>query len=213
MRNLSDAPEPRQARSRDSERRILAAARHLLDTRPYPDISLAEIAQEADVSHGTLYARFRTKRALLNELHERYCDEVRREIAETFDSFEDLDLTVPERLRRGIQTLVEHSMETRHAVRNFRVAACEDERFVTRQREMEQEQLNLVVTRALQALPHGDEVRVRRAVRTALALVRDVIDGETPLDAGTALDADSTAQGVFEIMLVLLGDAMERRQG
>ncbi len=213
MRNLSDAPKPRQARSRDSERRILAAARHLLDTRPYPDISLAEIAQEAEVSHGTLYARFRTKRALLNELHERYCDDVRREIAETFDSFEEGETSVPERLRLGILTLVEHSMETRHAVRNFRVAACEDARFVTRQSELEQEQVSLVVARALHSLPGGDEIRVRRAVRTALALVRDVIDSQIPLDAGTRLDAETLAQGVYETLLVLLGDAMEPRAG
>lgn len=211
MRNLSDAPQPLQARSRDSERRILAAARLLLDTRQYPDISLAEIAQEAQVSHGTLYARFRTKRALLNELHERYCADVRREIADVFDSFEGTEPTVLERVSRGIRRLVHHSMQNRHAVRNFRVAACEDTRFLTRQTELEQEQTAFIVSRALQFLPGADETRVRRTVRTGLSLVRDVLDTGTPLDAGTELDAETLAQSVSEILLVLLGDAIDRR--
>ena len=69
---------PKQRRSRDALRRILGAARTLLATRDHEEVTLRGIAEEADVSQSSLFARFRTKEALLDHVHEELCQERRR---------------------------------------------------------------------------------------------------------------------------------------
>jgi AcrR family transcriptional regulator len=56
---------PHQARSRRTERLIADALRALLRQKPFPDISVAEIASAAGVSIGGFYARYASKEALL----------------------------------------------------------------------------------------------------------------------------------------------------
>lgn len=67
----SNAIPARQARSRDTARRIVAAARKLMASRDIDETSVAEIARAADISVGGFYARFPSKQALLLHL----CDE------------------------------------------------------------------------------------------------------------------------------------------
>lgn len=63
---------PQQTRSRAALARILDAAERLLEEKPFDAIAIAEIAAAADVSVGNFYAKFPTKAALLEALHERY---------------------------------------------------------------------------------------------------------------------------------------------
>jgi AcrR family transcriptional regulator len=57
--------EPHQERSRKTERAIAVAFRTLLNDKPFPDISVAEIVEAAGVSIGGFYARYASKEALL----------------------------------------------------------------------------------------------------------------------------------------------------
>ncbi len=59
---------PRQKRSEATLARILAAARTLLATRDIDELTVEEIANEAGVSVGSLYTRFRSKDDLLTHL-------------------------------------------------------------------------------------------------------------------------------------------------
>jgi AcrR family transcriptional regulator len=59
---------PRQARSRQSERRLLGAARALLAERGWDEITVAEIAARAGLAVGAFYARFSGKEALFAQL-------------------------------------------------------------------------------------------------------------------------------------------------
>ena len=63
---------PMQERSQRSLTRMLDATERLLDQKEFDDISIAEIAEEAQVSVGNFYTRFASKEALLDVLHERY---------------------------------------------------------------------------------------------------------------------------------------------
>ncbi len=63
---------PRQARSRQTLDRLLAAAELLLAERGWDRIGVAEIVAEAGTSVGAFYARFDDKDALLDLLAERY---------------------------------------------------------------------------------------------------------------------------------------------
>lgn len=64
--------EPRQARSRATRRRILAAANHLLRARSFESLSVQEIATAAGCSIGAFYGRFRGKDELLEPLLDRH---------------------------------------------------------------------------------------------------------------------------------------------
>lgn len=56
---------PRQQRSRETVERILEAAAHIFNERGYTEATTNEIADEADVSIGSLYQYFPNKDALL----------------------------------------------------------------------------------------------------------------------------------------------------
>ena len=64
--------QPKQDRSRRSAERMLSAAERLLRTRPFEDITIAEIVRESGASIGSFYHRFASKEALLPLLYERY---------------------------------------------------------------------------------------------------------------------------------------------
>ena len=62
--------EPRQARSRETLRRIVAATLQLARTSLDGDFTLREVAEVAGIAQGTLHARFPSKEELLAYVHE-----------------------------------------------------------------------------------------------------------------------------------------------
>jgi AcrR family transcriptional regulator len=80
------ARRPRQARSRDTEERILRALSDLLRNHPFDRLSVSQIAARAGVSVGGFYARFPSKHdALLHLSYEAYVAETTRAAAEALD--------------------------------------------------------------------------------------------------------------------------------
>jgi AcrR family transcriptional regulator len=61
-------PEPKQARSRETQERIVKAALELVAERGREGPSVPEIAQRAGVSVGAFYGRFPTKEALFDHV-------------------------------------------------------------------------------------------------------------------------------------------------
>lgn len=67
---------PHQDRSRDTQARIVDAARRLLEKgQSFHEISVSALAREADASVGAFYNRFRDKDALLHVLQIELCRE------------------------------------------------------------------------------------------------------------------------------------------
>jgi AcrR family transcriptional regulator len=66
---------PKQARSDASLARILKAARELLETSSFEELSVAGLARRARSSVGAFYGRFADKQALLEQLAEVYAGE------------------------------------------------------------------------------------------------------------------------------------------
>ncbi len=62
---------PKQVRSQRTLDAFLDATERLLGRRAFHEITVNEIIEEAGSSAGSFYARFKDKRALLHELHER----------------------------------------------------------------------------------------------------------------------------------------------
>ena len=63
---------PSQKRGRDTQAKLVAATRKLLDQTNFETLSVAEITAEAGVAVGTFYRRFTSKEALLPLLYEEY---------------------------------------------------------------------------------------------------------------------------------------------
>lgn len=72
---------PRQARSRDTQNRILLATRALLGDRSFEDITVTDIVRQSRSSVGAFYARFRDKDGLLDHMQAIYEQDLAVEIA------------------------------------------------------------------------------------------------------------------------------------
>ena len=71
-------PEPKQARSRETQGRIVAAALELVVERGREGPSVPEIAERAGVSIGAFYGRFPTKEALFDHVDRQLFEESAR---------------------------------------------------------------------------------------------------------------------------------------
>ncbi len=67
---------PKQARSQATLERIVEATKDLMEEKDWPLITMAEIAERAQSSVGSLYARFPSKQTLLDHLDEDYAQTV-----------------------------------------------------------------------------------------------------------------------------------------
>jgi len=87
-----------------TRRRILEAARELLEEHPWADVSIARVAQGAGVGRTAFYRHFDDRRALLNELFRELSDELEATPA----AWKDTDDAEPEeRLREALVALTE----------------------------------------------------------------------------------------------------------
>jgi AcrR family transcriptional regulator len=80
------ATTPRQARSEETQRRILAACDRLLAERPFERISMQDIAREAGVSVGNLYNRFPDKNGLVDHVLADYQARFHQAVAAQLDT-------------------------------------------------------------------------------------------------------------------------------
>lgn len=71
-------PEPQQARSRETQERIVKAALELVAERGREGLSVPEIAKRAGVSVGAFYGRFATKEALFDHIDRQLFEESAR---------------------------------------------------------------------------------------------------------------------------------------
>jgi len=108
QRDLPQSPglnQPRQARSEATLHRLLDATEALLDKRAYQDVSLRQIAAEAQCSTGAIYKRFADKTALIEVLFDRFLGDVEEMLAAfTAEAFAEVDAEAT--LRLFVATLV-----------------------------------------------------------------------------------------------------------
>ncbi|MFT5052931.1 MAG: AcrR family transcriptional regulator [Chlamydiales bacterium] len=118
----TDSPIPpwapaRQARSRRTAERIVAAALDLLGERPFERMSVAEIAAGARISVGGFYARFSSKDALLDYLNHTVIDGMVDLVQEQFSPAATTDLGARDVIGRYIQLAVATFREHRTVLR------------------------------------------------------------------------------------------------
>ena len=119
---MSGPIAPQQSRSQASLDRILDATERLLEQRPFSEITVAEIAEEAEVSTGLLYSRFESKDAILPYLVIRFMEEQEAAFREALGSPRSPD---PEEVRVRVGALVRQvSGMADHSLGLLRAAAA-----------------------------------------------------------------------------------------
>jgi AcrR family transcriptional regulator len=182
----------RQARSRNTEQKILAATDRLLRRRRFDDIAMTDIAGEAGVSVGGIYARFESKEALLQALHARYETHRTEQLRRATKPTQWLGADLEERVRGIVAALVTLMREQRHVLRTFllRYWSRPEEAtgpFAETLEDLYRSAADIILeARAAISAPNPT-----RAVRTALAVVagacRDIIVMK-PASAPGAID-------------------------
>lgn len=117
-----------QDRSSRTEQRILAATERLMADRPFQEISVAEIAREANASVSSFYARFRSKEALLGTLFERHAEGQKKLFDDVFAPDRWKDAALAEVIRTGVPLIVSGYRSRQILVRAFLAEASQDAR-------------------------------------------------------------------------------------
>lgn len=105
------ASPPLQERSRATQNRILAVLAELLATKPFDQISVAELTERAQCSMSSLYARFPTKDALLSAFYDRFFEYSTDQVATALGAIGSAALPLELRVNRLIAFFV-HSYRT-----------------------------------------------------------------------------------------------------
>ncbi|HUO92403.1 MAG TPA: TetR/AcrR family transcriptional regulator [Rhizomicrobium sp.] len=89
-KSLRHALPAHQPRSRETRARILAAAEQEFAEKGYEGARLADIAEAAGCSVGTVYFRFKDKSALFLAIAESFADDARENLKKIFERTSDL---------------------------------------------------------------------------------------------------------------------------
>jgi AcrR family transcriptional regulator len=81
---------PKQSRSQNTQERVLRALEDMLSERFFEQITIRDLAARTGVASGTIYRRFKDKKALLPVLYQRF-DHMKSEWANAFWSDFDLN--------------------------------------------------------------------------------------------------------------------------
>lgn len=115
--SFSGVISPTQARSAETQRKLIAATLDLLQTWPFESLSVADITGAANVAVGTFYRRFKSKEAMLPLLYEAY-DKLFAEWSNSLQSDERFaSLTVRVRLEALISSTLSFYQTNRGLIR------------------------------------------------------------------------------------------------
>jgi AcrR family transcriptional regulator len=115
QRQLASGPRKGELR----EQAILDATEALLETTPFPQLTIDAIAAEAGLSRSAVYFYFASKEAVLGALHER----TYREMARTTDPLTASDRVLSDAMRDAIAQVCRNWRNHRYALRTFHETA------------------------------------------------------------------------------------------
>lgn len=168
---------PKQARSRDTYRRILAATEALLREKTFQELTIAEIVAAAGCSEGPFYARFGDKGGFLRHLEERFYADREDALAVVVEIGRDSCADPRETLGRMLRVMVD--LYRTHAGLHGALLLHARQDAGLRERLDRWERANLQrASRVLAAGAAGGAVSVRRlelALFVVRSAVRDVV--------------------------------------
>jgi AcrR family transcriptional regulator len=126
---LESVARPKQARSRETLRRLLEAAEQLILEKGLADASIPEIVRRAGSSVGGFYARFHDKNELLRALEERFVRDVSRRVDELVDETRWRGATLASIVEAAAGELVGIARDKHNLIAAFLHRAVHDEAF------------------------------------------------------------------------------------
>lgn len=127
---LASVARPKQARSRETLRRILDAAEALIEEKGLPDASIPEIVRRADSSVGGFYARFKDKKELLRALEERFYREMIEKLEHLVEPSQWAGAPIARIVEACVAELVDTVRERQALLRAFMANAAHDPEFI-----------------------------------------------------------------------------------
>ena len=148
--------EPKQQRGIKTKKQIKKTAYRVFARKGVHGTTAREIAQKAGVSNGTFYAYFINKKALLLEMLEDYLEVHFRTIWRSLDVFDHAELD-----REKIRTIIDNVFEAYEISPDFhrqthalRYSDPDIKRIFDREREREIDQIQNIIEKNRQRLPH-----------------------------------------------------------
>lgn len=200
---------PKQARSEETQRRLLDAAEALIEAKGHADASVPEIVRRAGSSVGGFYARFRDKDALFRALEERFFVELYGRLDKISSPDRWRGASLAEIVRPSVEELVKTFRERAALIRCFLVRAGSDaETFhdgIRFRREVAARFAALAASRRDEIRHPDPELAVDLGVQLAFGLMQqDVILGEVRA-AGRALGDAELVDEITRNFLAYLG--------
>jgi AcrR family transcriptional regulator len=162
--------EPRQARSRETLRRIVAATLELARTSLDGEFTLRDVADVAGIAQGTLHARFPSKEELLVYVHEIFWNE---RLARIRGFFQEHTASEPARvtLTAGIGVALAEIRESAAVSHVFAQAMVDSRRLASRHQHFQSVATRLVCDEVHRRTGASDK-RVRFAIRLVVSALR-----------------------------------------
>ena len=167
--------EPRQARSRETLRRLLRAAREVIAEDGFEGAAIATIVDRAGVSTGAFYKRFDSKDGLLHAIHEETVEHNLASMRRTFDPERWEGKSATALLEEWIQGSFQVSRRDAGFQRACYQCALSDPAFAEREAHLRREAAGLLTGLLLARLPGARRREVRESVDFCLTMVTAVV--------------------------------------
>ncbi len=194
-----------QDRSSRTEQRILEASERLMDLRPFHEITIAEIAQEASASVSSLYARFPSKEALLGAVFHRFAAAQWQMFDEVLSLDRWADVPLSETLKHAFPLLVEGYRQRQGLVRAFLEEASRDVRFRETWDNIDEKIIQRVTEIVMQRIDDVSHPEPRRGVELSLEVVFATLAHRIQMHKIDDPDMDELVRMLIVIQLRYLG--------
>ena len=194
-----------QDRSSRTEQRILEAAERLMELRPFHEITIAEIAQEATASVSSLYARFPSKEALLGAVFDRFAAAQWQMFDEVLSLERWTDVPLSETLEHAFPLLVEGYRQRQGLVRAFLEEASRDVRFRETWDNIDDKIIERVTEIVMQRIDDVSHPEPRRGVELSLEVVFATLAHRIQMHKIDDTDMDELVRMLIVIQMRFLG--------
>lgn len=201
-----------QNRSRLTQERVLDATERLMALRPFHEIAVAEIAQEAEASVSSIYARFPNKEALLGAIYERYATLQRNMVDELLSPARWQETPLAETLRATFPLIVAGYRTRQGLLRAFLEQASRDVRF----RETWSEVGDHIVARVAELVMcrsfEVDHPEPQRGIRLGLTMVFATLAHQIQMHQIDVPEMDELTEELILMMLRYMGIPESQQQ-
>jgi AcrR family transcriptional regulator len=214
--HLQTVGGPKQARSEQTQQRLLAAAEELIAAKGHRAVSVPEIARRAGSSVGGFYARFRDKNDLLRALEERHFLELSERVDRLADATRWTDAPLATIVEAAVAELVATTRERHHMIAAFLTRALEDPVILAGglrfRRSVEDKLSALLLTRRAEMTHPDPPLAIALAIQTAFAIMQQHVLIEETHAGGRALGDAELQREITTLVLRYAGIEPRRRR-